>query len=85
MFEQVDGVPLSPTTTDPQRFDGALNNTPIKTPTTFSTGENAPMRPQHLAHPQLLPLFEDTFKNMTLVGTIKIYKDGNSNLHVASG
>ncbi|CAL2052457.1 unnamed protein product [Caenorhabditis brenneri] len=36
-------------------------------------------------YPQMLPLYEDAFKNMTLVGTVKIYRDVYSNLHMASG
>ena len=34
--------------------------------------------------PQMLPLFVESFKNLSLVGTIKIYKDEFSNLHMTS-
>ncbi|KAF1755402.1 hypothetical protein GCK72_021971 [Caenorhabditis remanei] len=36
-------------------------------------------------YPQTIPLLEDAFKNLTLVGTIKLYKDYSGNLHIASG
>ena len=36
-------------------------------------------------YPQMIPLLDDKFQNMTLVGTIKIYKDALGKHHVASG
>ena len=76
MIEQIDAVPL-PTDSPLSPMSGNFMDPP--------TQNNHPIGLPHPPYPQMLPLYEDAFKNMTLVGTIKIYKDEKNNLHVTSG
>ncbi|EGT35898.1 hypothetical protein CAEBREN_11750 [Caenorhabditis brenneri] len=59
--------------------------TPTQTPQVENQHHQNQQQQQHRPYPQTVPLLEDGFKNLTLVGSIKLYKDVSGSLHIASG
>ncbi|CAO4384688.1 unnamed protein product [Caenorhabditis nigoni] len=86
MFDPREEVPLpsSPTSPEPV-MDISSNPIPSATPVSLSKEPNKDVKHSQNIYPNMLPLYEDAYKNMTLVGTVKIYKDIASNLHITSG
>ncbi|CAO4371975.1 unnamed protein product [Caenorhabditis nigoni] len=86
MFDQSEEVPLpsSPTSLEPV-MDTSSNTIPSATSVSQFQESAKYSKECQKTYPNMLPLYEDAYKTMTLVGTVKIYKDASSNLHITSG